>query len=107
MTDYRNAKAQFLIATDVASRAIDVEDISFVINYDIPNENEYYIHRIGRTARAGKNGIAWNIIGTFPEQAKLDEIAKYAAFKVQKMQLTDSGFVPMEAPKQLPKKRYR
>ena len=51
-----------LVATDVAARGIDVEDIDVVINYDVPQDPEYYIHRIGRTARAGKSGIALTFI---------------------------------------------
>ncbi|MGE4234717.1 MAG: DEAD/DEAH box helicase, partial [Bacteriovoracia bacterium] len=55
---FRNNKIQVLIATDIASRGIDVDDISHVINFDVPNIAENYVHRIGRTARAGSEGIA-------------------------------------------------
>jgi ATP-dependent RNA helicase RhlE len=48
-----------LVATDIASRGIDVEDVTHVFNYDLPNEPESYVHRIGRTARAGKSGVAY------------------------------------------------
>ena len=77
MQRYRSGKLPVLIATDVASRGIDVDDVDCVINFDVPEENEYYVHRIGRTGRAKRKGIAWSIIGNFPEKAKLDEIAKY------------------------------
>ena len=70
-----------------------------VINYDVPEENEYYIHRIGRTGRAKKKGIAISIIGTFPEQAKLDEIAKYSHYQVQKVKFLDDGTLVAEEPK--------
>ena len=53
-----NSKLNFLIATDVAARGLDIHDIMFVINYDLPTQPEIYVHRIGRTARAGKEGIA-------------------------------------------------
>jgi ATP-dependent RNA helicase RhlB len=54
----KSGKHNFLVATDVAARGLDVEDLSLVVNYDIPNEKENYVHRIGRTARAGKSGLA-------------------------------------------------
>ena len=83
MNAFRRGEVPILIATDVASRGIDVDDVELVLNYDIPQENEYYIHRIGRTGRAKRKGIAISVIGSFPEQAKLDEIAKYCHFTVQ------------------------
>jgi ATP-dependent RNA helicase RhlB len=58
MENYKNGKIKILVATDVASRGIHVEDISHVINYDLPQDAENYVHRIGRTARAGKSGRA-------------------------------------------------
>ena len=66
MQSYRDGKLSILIATDVASRGIDVDDVECVINFDVPEENEYYVHRIGRTGRAKKKGVAWSIIGNFP-----------------------------------------
>lgn len=60
MNDFKAGRLQMLVATDIAARGIDVEDISHVINYDLPNETESYIHRIGRTGRAGANGTAYS-----------------------------------------------
>jgi ATP-dependent RNA helicase RhlE len=57
---FRNGKVRILVATDIAARGIDVPDISHVVNYELPNEPESYVHRIGRTARAGKAGIAFS-----------------------------------------------
>ena len=99
MRTFKDGKLAVLIATDVASRGIDVDDVDMVINYDVPEENEYYIHRIGRTGRAKKKGIAISIIGTFPEQAKLDEIAKYSHYQVQKVKFLDDGTLVAEEPK--------
>ncbi|MDX1708650.1 MAG: helicase-related protein, partial [Desulfobacterales bacterium] len=59
MEQFKNGKIKILVATDVASRGIHVEDISHVINYDLPQDSENYVHRIGRTARAGKTGNAF------------------------------------------------
>lgn len=59
MNDFKAGKVRCLVATDVAARGIDVNDLAMVINYDLPNEAENYVHRIGRTARAGKSGKAY------------------------------------------------
>ena len=71
MTAFRQGKLPVLIATDVASRGIDVDDVDGVINYDVPDENEYYIHRIGRTGRARKKGISFTLIGSSASQTVL------------------------------------
>lgn len=62
MENYKSGRIHILVATDVAARGIDVENIQAVINYDIPQDDEYYIHRIGRTGRAGKTGKAFTLI---------------------------------------------
>ena len=96
MQTFRDGKLTVLIATDVASRGIDVDDVDCVINYDVPEENEYYVHRIGRTARAGRKGVAWSVIGSFPEKAKLDEIAKYSHYTVKPMRFEGDELVEEE-----------
>ena len=109
MQKYRDGKLAILIATDVASRGIDVDDVDCVINYDVPEENEYYVHRIGRTGRAKRKGVAWSIVGNFPEKAKLDEICKFCAFTIKPMVLSEDGKLTEEAVKAPtpPKKRFR
>ena len=107
MQRYRDGKLQVLIATDVASRGIDVDDVDCVINYDVPDENEYYVHRIGRTGRAKRKGIAWSIIGNFPEEAKLDEICKFCDFSVQPMILAEDGTLTPEEVKPTPPPQKR
>lgn len=108
MQQYKAGKLQILIATDVASRGIDVDDVDCVINFDVPEENEYYIHRIGRTGRAKRKGQAWSIVGAFPEKAKLDEIAKYSNFVIQAMVLNQDGSLTREEVKApVVRKRFR
>ena len=109
MQKFRDGKLAILIATDVASRGIDVDDVDCVINYDVPDENEYYVHRIGRTGRAKRKGVAWSIIGNFPEKAKLDEICKFCNFTVKPMVLDDNGSLTEEVVKSpaAPKRRFR
>ena len=80
MNDFRRGKFPILIATDVAARGIDVDDVDCVLNYDIPEENEYYIHRIGRTGRAHKHGVSFSLV-TFQESVRMDEILKYMIAK--------------------------
>ena len=108
MQRYRDGKLAVLIATDVASRGIDVDDVDCVINFDVPEENEYYVHRIGRTGRAKRKGVAWSIIGNFPEKAKLDEIAKFSNYQIRPMLLGADGSLTEEVV-QAPviKKRFR
>ena len=109
MQRYRDGKLQVLIATDVASRGIDVDDVDCVINFDVPEENEYYVHRIGRTGRAKRKGVAWSVIGNFPEKAKLDEIAKFSNYTITPMILNEDGTVSVEETKTPApvKKRFR
>ena len=109
MQKYRDGKLAILIATDVASRGIDVDNVDCVINYDIPEENEYYVHRIGRTGRAKRKGAAYSIIGNFPEKAKLDEIAKFSNYTIRPMLLSADGQLTEETVKEpVPvKKRFR
>ena len=109
MQRFRSGNLAVLIATDVASRGIDVDDVDCVINFDIPEENEYYVHRIGRTGRAKRKGQAWSLIGNFPEKAKLDEIAKFSNYTIQPMILADDGTLTKEivkAPAPI-KRRFR
>ena len=80
MNDFRRGKFPILIATDVAARGIDVDDVEAVINFDLPTENEYYLHRIGRTGRAHKHGVSFSLV-TFQESVRMDEILKYMIAK--------------------------
>ena len=108
MQRFHQGKLPILIATDVASRGIDVDDVDCVINYDIPEENEYYIHRIGRTGRAKRKGVAYSVVSNFPEKAKLDEIAKYSNFTITFLRLEENGTLTPEAIKApVVRKRFR
>ena len=109
MKKYRDGKLAILVATDVASRGIDVDDVECVINYDIPEENEYYVHRIGRTGRARRKGSAYSIVGNFPEKAKLDEIAKFSGYQICPVVFQPDGTLMEEVitPPTPPKARRR
>ncbi len=83
MKRFKQGEFQILVATDVVARGIDVEELELVINYDIPQEEEYYVHRIGRTGRNGKIGKAYTFV-VGKEKSKLLNIQKYANTKIIK-----------------------
>ena len=82
MEDMRRGKFRLLVATDVAARGIDIEGITHVINYDLPVEKEAYVHRIGRTGRAGAKGKAISLVNQY-EGRLLNEIEEYIGFKIE------------------------
>ncbi|HEX2952989.1 MAG TPA: DEAD/DEAH box helicase, partial [Bacillota bacterium] len=86
MAKFRKGAIEVLIATDVAARGIDVENVEAVFNYDIPNDEEYYVHRIGRTGRAGKSGRAYTFV-TGREIFKIRAIQRYAHATIMPMKL--------------------
>jgi ATP-dependent RNA helicase DeaD len=83
MSKFRAGTTSILVATDVAARGIDVDDVDAVINFDIPLDEEYYVHRIGRTGRAGKSGRAFSLVGR-DEKYRFREIQSYTKVKVEK-----------------------
>lgn len=86
MSRFRTDGIEILVATDVAARGIDVDDVDAVINYDIPHDVEGYVHRIGRTGRAGREGKAFTFV-TVREQYKIREIIRYTKARIQPGQL--------------------
>ena len=84
MKSFRNGKTDILIATDVAARGIDVDDVEAVFNYDIPQDDEYYVHRIGRTGRAGRTGRSFTFVKG-KEVYKLRDIMRYCKTKIYAM----------------------
>jgi ATP-dependent RNA helicase DeaD len=82
MSRFRNGDINVLVATDVAARGVDVENIEAVFNYDIPNDEEYYVHRIGRTGRAGKTGVAYTFVSG-KELFKLKDIQRFTKKKMK------------------------
>ena len=101
MQRYRDGQVSVLVATDVASRGIDVDDVDCVLNYDIPEEIEYYIHRIGRTGRARKKGVVFSMLNNFAEKTKLEEIVKYTKYEIKALVMGEDG-VLAEAPEEAP-----
>ncbi len=97
MAKFRQNKLEMLVATDVAARGIDVEDVEAVFNYDIPDENEYYLHRIGRTGRAKRKGAAYTFV-TDSDKFRVRDILKYTRSDATLMGFDDEGrLVPAAA----------
>jgi ATP-dependent RNA helicase DeaD len=89
MAKFRSGKLDLLVATDVAARGIDVDDIDAVFNYDMPQDEEYYVHRIGRTARAGRTGMAHTFV-VGKELYKMRDIERYTNSKITRKQAPSS-----------------
>ena len=101
MLDFKSGRIDILVATDIVARGIDIDDISMVVNYDVPRESEDYVHRIGRTARAGTSGKAVTLVGG-KDQQRFGQIEKFLGYEVRKEQLpADLG----EAPEYQPDRR--
>ncbi|MCX2739305.1 DEAD/DEAH box helicase [Pontibacter anaerobius] len=82
MNKFRNGTLEILVATDVAARGLDVENVEAVFNYDLPQDEESYVHRIGRTGRAGKSGKAFSFVGGRSDGYKLKDIMRYTKAKI-------------------------
>lgn len=82
MNKFRNGTIEILVATDVAARGIDVDDVEIVFNYDLPQDEEYYVHRIGRTGRAGRTGVAYTFVAGKAIR-KLKDIERYTKTKIK------------------------
>ena len=93
MARFRDGQLRVFVATDVASRGIDVDDVDAVFNYEVPEENEYYIHRIGRTGRAKKHGVAYTLLSDFPSRLRLDNIARNTRSTIVPAVLGEDGSV--------------
>lgn len=91
MNSFKSKAITVLVATDVAARGIDVSGIDAVFNYDIPQDNEYYIHRIGRTGRAGHEGTAYTLITSRRQQYELKDIARYTKAEITELPLPNKA----------------
>ena len=89
---FRSGQVKVLVATDVAARGLDIEGISHVVNFDIPNDPEAYVHRIGRTGRAGREGIAISLV-TPKDRFHLNRIERYTKQKIEQAQFPDEAQV--------------
>jgi translation initiation factor 4A len=92
MSDFRNGTSRIMISTDLLSRGIDIQQVSLVINYDIPNNPESYIHRIGRSGRYGRKGVAINFITNY-DSRRMEDIEKYYSTQVEELPINFREFM--------------
>ncbi len=88
---FKDGKLRVLVATDVAARGLDIDDVDVVFNYDVPDEQEYYIHRIGRTGRAKKHGVAYTLVASVTESIKMRDIARNTKADIQLLRYDKDG----------------
>ena len=91
MARFRRGELRVFVSTDVAARGIDVDDVDAVFNYDVPDENEYYVHRIGRTGRAKRHGVAYTLVSDYPGLVRLNDIAKHTRNEIHPVAFDDKG----------------
>ena len=83
LQDFREGRLRVLVATDVAARGLDIDDVDVVLNYDVPEETEYYIHRIGRTGRAKRQGVAYSLVSSITDGMRLDAIERGSGIPIE------------------------
>ncbi len=88
---FREGRLRVLAATDVAARGLDIDDVDAVFNFDVPDENEYYIHRVGRTGRAKRHGVAFSLVSTITEGLRLDDIVKSTGSQIRTVYFNEKG----------------
>ena len=88
---FRKGKLRVFVSTDVAARGIDVDDVDIVFNCDIPDENQDYVHRIGRTGRAKRHGVAFSLVSSVTESIRLDDIKKATGSQIRAVHFNDHG----------------
>lgn len=100
MHEFKNDRVGILVATDIVSRGIDIDDISLIINYDVPHDSEDYVHRIGRTARAGEQGMAITLVSP-EEQYKFKQIENFLEKNIFKIPIpAELGEAPEYKPEE-------
>merc|ERR1712154_253025 len=92
MSEFRTGSSRVLITTDLLARGIDVQQVSLVINYDLPNQRETYIHRIGRSGRFGRKGVAINFV-TRDDVRALREIEQYYSTQIDEMPMNVADLI--------------
>ena len=95
---FRSGDLRVLVATDVAARGLDIDDVDAVFNYDVPDEQEYYVHRIGRTGRAKKHGVAYTFVTSVTEQIKMEEIVQNQKMEMQLLRYDKDGCLMLVEP---------
>ena len=96
LNKFRRGELRVLVATDVAARGLDIDDVDVVFNYDVPDENEYYVHRIGRSGRAKRHGVAYTLVSTITEEMRMDDIQKTTKNEVARLKYEKGVLLEVE-----------
>nr|WP_317325406.1 DEAD/DEAH box helicase [uncultured Flavonifractor sp.] len=88
---FKKGEIKALVATDVAARGLDIDDVDAVFNYDVPDEMENYTHRIGRTGRAKRHGVAYTFVSTVTESVRMDDIVRNTKAEIQRLKYDQDG----------------
>jgi ATP-dependent RNA helicase DeaD len=88
---FKEGKLRVFVSTDVAARGIDVDDVDIVFNCDVPDENQDYVHRIGRTGRARKEGVAVTLVADYPAKMRIDDIARRTHNEIVPVRFGEDG----------------
>ena len=96
LSTFRTGQLRVLVATDVAARGLDIDDVDVVFNYDVPDETEYYVHRIGRTGRAKRHGVAYTLVSTITEAMRLDDIQKITKHDIHRLKYENGTLLDLE-----------
>ena len=88
---FKKGEIKVLVATDVAARGLDIDDVDAVFNYDVPDEMENYTHRIGRTGRAKRHGVAYTFVSTVTESVRMDDIVRNTKAEIQRLKYDQDG----------------
>ena len=91
LDSFKSGAIRVLVATDIAARGIDVNELAAVVNYELPNVPETYVHRIGRTGRAKRHGVAFSLVSTVAEGLRLDDIAKSTGSQIRAVYFNEKG----------------
>ena len=91
MERFRQGKLRVFVSTDVAARGIDVDDVDIVFNCDVPDENQDYVHRIGRTGRAKRQGVAVTFVADYPSKMRIDDIAQKTRNEIREVRFDENG----------------
>lgn len=106
LQNFKTGDAWVLVATDIAARGIDIDGVTHVVNFELPHEPESYVHRIGRTGRAGAEGIAWSLVDA-SERPRLKAIERLAKLEIQEVELELPYIAPEDMPKESDSDRPR
>ncbi len=96
LNQFRDGRLRVLVATDVAARGLDIDDVDVVFNYDVPDENQDYVHRIGRTGRAKRHGVSYTMISTITETMRMDEIERGTRNELKKLRYENGVLLEVE-----------